>query len=111
MSKQKKLSPVLPLYIEQEIAKMKNILRRYGASKIILYGSLARGDFRGDSDIDLCYEGIPDEKFFTVLADCIMTTAIPVSIINLNDAQGYLKQRILSEGTVLYEQERTGERN
>lgn len=43
--------------ILRDIEKVESILLRHGALKIILYGSLARGDYRVDSDIDICFEG------------------------------------------------------
>lgn len=49
----------LPHDIRREIEKTVAILLRPGASKIILYGALAHGDYQTDSDIDICVEGIP----------------------------------------------------
>lgn len=95
----------LPDDIWADIEKVRAILLRYGAWKIILYGSLARGKHRKDSDIDLCFEGIADEKYFRVVAECLMTVSRPVSLLNLPDVQGYFRERILQEGKVLYERE------
>ncbi|MGQ9626095.1 MAG: nucleotidyltransferase family protein [Anaerolineae bacterium] len=80
-----------------------SILLRYGAQKIILYGSLARRDYKEDSDIDICYEGMPSKYFFQAVADCLMNTDRRVSILDFKDVRGYLKDRILMEGRVLYE--------
>ena len=44
-----------PMDIMQDIEKIESILLKLGAAKIILYGSLARGDYKADSDIDICY--------------------------------------------------------
>ena len=39
---------------EQEIQKITKVIReQYNPQKIILFGSVARGDFRDDSDIDM----------------------------------------------------------
>jgi predicted nucleotidyltransferase len=40
------------------------LVTRYGASRVVLVGSLARGDFAPGSDIDLAAEGVPDDRFF-----------------------------------------------
>jgi len=40
-------------FIEKELEKIVEGLKRLGAKKIILFGSLARGEPRVDSDIDL----------------------------------------------------------
>lgn len=86
-----------------DIEKIESILIHYGAVKIILYGSLARGDYRVDSDIDICYEGIPDESYFRTVAECLMETQRRVSILDFKSIKGYFKQRILKEGKLLYE--------
>ncbi|OIP40062.1 hypothetical protein AUJ95_04915 [Candidatus Desantisbacteria bacterium CG2_30_40_21] len=92
-----------PSEIRGDIEKIESILIRYGAAKVILYGSLARGDYRADSDIDVCYEGIPDENYFRTVAECLMETQRRVSILDFKSIKGYFKQRILREGKLLYE--------
>jgi len=92
-----------PMDIMQDIEKIESILLKLGAAKIILYGSLARGDYKADSDIDICYEGIPDESYFRAVAECLMETQRRVSVLDLKSIRGYLKQRILKEGKLLYE--------
>lgn len=61
----------LPEDILRDIDKIISILLHYGAQKIILYGSLARGDYKEDSDIDICYEGMPS-KFFSMLSPIVL---------------------------------------
>ena len=89
--------------IRQDIEKIATILLRHGAHRIILYGSLARGDYRPDSDIDVCVEGIPDDQYFRVLAECLMRSAPRVSVLNFEDTSGYFRQRVIDEGKILYE--------
>jgi predicted nucleotidyltransferase len=93
---------VFPAEILQDIQRAESILLNHGAMKVILYGSLARGDYRPDSDIDLCVEGLPDENYFRALAECLMTIQRPVSILDFQDTYGYLRERILREGRILY---------
>jgi len=38
---------------------------QYGIRKIGLFGSVARGEHRDDSDVDVCFEGVP-KGFFGV---------------------------------------------
>ncbi|MDW8352356.1 MAG: nucleotidyltransferase domain-containing protein [Anaerolineae bacterium] len=81
-------------------------LVKHGARRIILYGSPARGDFRADSDIDLCVEGLSPDKCFRAIAACMMRIDRPISILDYRDLHGYLKERILAEGKILYDQGR-----
>ena len=38
------------------------LARKYGAKRLVLFGSRARGDHRERSDIDLAVYGMPDEN-------------------------------------------------
>ncbi len=93
----------LPREIAKDVEAAVDILRRHGARRIILYGSLARGDYRTDSDIDLCYEGIPSEDYFRALAECIMQIRRRVCVVDIEDTRGLFRERIVNEGKVLYE--------
>lgn len=45
--------------------RLASLLRdRYGVPRVFLTGSLARGDFRRGSDIDLAIEGLPVDELF-----------------------------------------------
>ncbi|MCX7858652.1 nucleotidyltransferase domain-containing protein [Chloroflexus sp.] len=86
----------------RDLQKVSIILMQRGAQKIIVYGSLARGDYRPDSDIDLCVEGLPDQVYFRALAECMMAIDRPLSLVALKDTHGYFRTRILTEGKIIY---------
>ncbi|GAB4440505.1 MAG: nucleotidyltransferase family protein [Anaerolineae bacterium] len=102
MEKIRLTEKAFPTEILQDIQRAESILLDHGAVKIILYGSLARGDYRPDSDIDLCVEGIPDKNFFRALAEIFMKIQRPVSLLDFQNLHGYLRERILREGKILY---------
>lgn len=89
--------------IYNNIDRVLSILKTYHVNKVILYGSFARGDFREDSDLDICVEGLKNEHFFKALAECMMTSDRSVSITDFNSTYGYFRERILKEGRILYE--------
>jgi predicted nucleotidyltransferase len=94
----------LPAPVREDLLKARDILARNGATKIILYGSMARGDFHAGSDIDLCVEGLPGISYFHAVGECLRDIESPVSIVPLQNTWGYFRQRILQEGKVIYEQ-------
>jgi predicted nucleotidyltransferase len=45
--------------------------RRYGATRVMLFGSLAMGCYNPDfSDIDVCFEGVREAWVADAVADC-----------------------------------------
>jgi predicted nucleotidyltransferase len=79
------------------------ILKKHGAKRIILFGSLRRDDrFHPGSDIDLAVEGIPPQKFIRAGADLMMALDWPVDLKPLEDIDDYFRETILREGEVLY---------
>jgi uncharacterized protein len=75
--------------------------------KVILYGSRARGDARRDSDYDLAFV-FPKDRHnrwvrFVVDLDDAAVTLLPVDLLDWNEASSQLRERICSEGVVVYE--------
>lgn len=102
--------------VEKELASVvEAIVRRYRPEKIILFGSLARGEDSEESDIDLlivkrtatrriyrrieALKGIPR----SVPLDVLVLT--PEEIDFLEKEQSPFIREILAEGKVLYERE------
>lgn len=83
-----------------ELARI--LVTRYRASRVILTGSLARGDFRQGSDIDLAAEGIPPELFFQAGAELERHAAgVFVDLVPLETATAAFRERLAEEGVVL----------
>ena len=92
--------------LEQMIVN--TIVRRVRPKKIILFGSRARADAQERSDYDVA---IDDEQMTPALLAQIradmeeLPTLLKVDLVWLNRAAGSLQQRILNEGSILYEQQ------
>lgn len=79
------------------------LARKYNVSKVILFGSRARGDYKRTSDIDLAVEG-GDFDRFALDVDEETWTLLEYDIIDLSrDVQEELKESIRREGKILYE--------
>ncbi len=97
----------LPPEVGEDIRKVATILRRYGATRIVLYGSFARGDYRHDSDIDIGVEGVPSENYFRAVAECLLAARRSVTPVPIENTEGALRSRILQEGKIVYERRQT----
>ena len=56
--------------MEQLYSQLAALARRYGAKRLVLFGSRARGDNRNNSDIDLAVYGMPEDSRATFWMEC-----------------------------------------
>ena len=78
------------------------LMRHYGAKKIILFGSLARGDLHIRSDIDLAVWGMPAAKFYRAVAFATgFSKTWKVDIVDGDDCSATLSEVIQKEGVEL----------
>jgi predicted nucleotidyltransferase len=79
------------------------ILKKHGAKRIILFGSLRQGErFHRGSDIDLAVEGIPAQAFFRAGADLLMALDWPVDLKPWEEVDDFFRKIILQKGEVIY---------
>lgn len=77
-------------------------LRELGAHEVILFGSVARGDGRPGSDVDLLVDGIPDERWYDACAEVAdVVTCAEVDLVPRSRARAHILIRALAEGRVL----------
>ncbi len=82
-------------------------LKKYGAKKIILFGSICEADkFEARSDIDIAVEGIKEEEFLQVYADCMMEFDFEIDLKPLEKLKGLFKKMVLEKGEIIYEREK-----
>lgn len=71
---------------------------RYGATEVLLFGSLATGAVTERSDVDLAARGIASADYFAALADLMALFGASVDLVRLEDAPLSLLDRIAAEG-------------
>jgi predicted nucleotidyltransferase len=77
--------------------------KRYGARKVFLFGSLARGDQGPIFDIDLAVEGVPAARFFEAVAFATSQgREWRIDLVDVDDCVGSLHDMIEKEGMVLW---------
>ena len=85
------------------ILEIQDLAKKYGISKVVLFGSRARGDFRRTSDIDLAATGGDFDRFALDVQE-ETSTLLFFDIVNLDrEVQPELLDSIRTEGRVLYE--------
>ena len=82
----------------------KTLVEQYGAERVYLIGSLAKGSgFHPRSDIDLAVAGLAPERYFAVLADIADRAGREVDLILLESATPAMVECVANEGVLLYE--------
>jgi predicted nucleotidyltransferase len=73
----------------------------HGARKVTLFGSLASGVPREQSDVDLAVEGLRPEAYFACLAEVTTALGCTVDLVRTESAPSSLLARIAAEGQPL----------
>jgi predicted nucleotidyltransferase len=76
-------------------------LRKAGATRVVVFGSLAEAAAGPDADVDLAVEGLGAPDYFHVLADLMALFGTRVDLVRLEEASPSLSERIEAEGQPL----------
>lgn len=72
--------------MEELYGRLAELARRYGARRLVLYGSRARGDHRYNSDVDLAVYGMPEENEGAFGMDCDeLPTLLKLDIVQIRE--------------------------
>jgi predicted nucleotidyltransferase len=82
-----------------DAARIAALLRHaFGVTRVVLFGSLVKGRFLPDSDIDLAVAGLPAAAFFRALAQASQLSTFPVDLKPLEDLAPHFRDRVLESG-------------
>jgi predicted nucleotidyltransferase len=94
----------------EALAKLlRGFCRRNGIKRLEAFGSVARGDARRGSDVDLLvsFSRNPGLRFFTMSDDIAEIVGVPVHLLTRQSAEQisnpYRRESILAEATVIYD--------
>ena len=79
------------------------LIRDFGITKAILFGSLTKGTFSEESDIDLAVEGLKSADYFPALAAANRQTYRWVDLKPLEDLYPHFKEKLFSTGECIYD--------
>ena len=92
---------------EQLKLKRKDILRlakRYGVTRLRIFGSVARGEATPDSDIDFLVEMEPERSLFDLgglLVELEALLGCKVDVLTEKSLHWYIREKVLSEAKPL----------
>jgi predicted nucleotidyltransferase len=85
----------------EELIRIIEFSKNYGADKVILFGSCL-DDLNSARDIDIAVSGIKPKDFFKYYGKVSMEIEDEVDIVDLDDLRAYFRQKVISQGKVLY---------
>ena len=88
---------------EQLPSIIKLLVDEFKANKIILFGSLAKGGFNDNSDIDLAVSGIEPSQYFKALAQVNSISDRWIDLKPLESLEPHFLKRVLETGECLYD--------
>jgi predicted nucleotidyltransferase len=71
---------------------------RFGASRVVLFGSLARGDAHEASDVDLAVLGVPVRQHFAAAAALEQLLHCTVDLVRIEAARPEMLATLAEEG-------------
>ncbi len=81
-------------------------LTEQGAKRILLFGSLAKGNtISPHSDFDFAVEGLPGDRLFGSVGHLLQVLSRTVDIVNLESCPPVLRDQILEHGILLSDED------
>lgn len=78
------------------------LVRDFGVRRVVLFGSIRRGDPSDAPDIDLLVEGLDPARHDEALGRLFLAAPLPVDLVSVEHGRPAVVQRALVEGEVLY---------
>lgn len=74
----------LPSDFQKDLKTAIKILQTAGCTEIYIFGSVAHGELRMDSDIDIAIKGCPKGLFFRLLGTLLVNLEHSVDLVDLD---------------------------
>jgi len=97
-------SAVRSVVSEDKAAQIRELGERLGVRNIRVFGSLARGDHRPDSDLDLLVDYVPGHGGFAFVEFCERVEQLlerEVDVITTRSLHPIIRERVLAEALPL----------
>ncbi|MBC8234054.1 nucleotidyltransferase domain-containing protein [bacterium] len=91
----------IPPDYKQDVEKAVKILKNVGCKEVYLFGSLAEGNIREESDIDIAVKGCPAGMFFHALGRLMLELEHLIDLIDL-DSDDNFSRYLEQEGTLIH---------
>lgn len=99
-SKMKNLKE-LPNEYQEDIKKAIKILKENGATEIYIFGSIEKGNFNKNSDIDIAIRGVKQENFYKVASILMFEIEKEIDLIDLDDEKDKFARMLIDKNILV----------
>lgn len=89
-----------------DLERLHEVCERYGVVSLEIFGSVARGEGRPDSDVDLLYVLRPDARLgfrlFDLEDELSAVFGRPVDLVARKSINKYIREQVLADAQPLY---------
>lgn len=86
--------------------RLAELCKKYGIAELAIFGSIARGDERPDSDVDLLYVRLPGNdlgmSYFALQEDLEKLFGSPVDLVSKDGLHRAIRDQVLGDARILY---------
>ena len=86
--------------------RLAELCQKYGIAELSVFGSIARGDERPESDVDLLYARLPGNdlgmSYFALQDDLEKLFGRPVDLVPKEGLHRVIRDHVLADAQVLY---------
>lgn len=94
------------LEVDVDLERLHEVCERYGVASLEIFGSVARGEGRPDSDVDLLYVLRPDARLgfrlFDLEDELSAVFGRPVDLVARKSINKYIREQVLADAQPLY---------
>jgi len=86
--------------LEQNRQAIREATKRFNAANPRVFGSVARGEDRSDSDLDILVDALPETTLFDLgglLEELSETLGVPVDVVTSGGLHARIRDRVLQE--------------
>lgn len=91
----------LPNEYQEDIKKAIKILKQNGATEIYIFGSIEKGNFNKNSDIDIAIRGVKQENFYKVASILMFEIEKEIDLIDLDDENDKFSQMLIDKNILV----------
>ena len=91
----------LPVEYQEDIKKALKILKQNGSTEIYIFGSIEKGNFNKNSDIDIAIRGVKQENFYKVASILMFEIEKEIDLIDLDDENDKFARMLIDKNILV----------